>query len=1043
MVKNTKKQRRENENNRSKRFSATFIVVAILLLTLIPLTSAGFFDFLFGKNVDTVFDDFHVEGMKVHEFKVNGNKINKLKDTKDDVELESVFYDKGSGNVKQDIWVRNKKPYKRTVDILQTTEIFYDKVRWAGEEYYLTSTPVVFDSWIDKETGNLVIPNIFMDDIHNKRINYRDIAEKGGYATAYESGGKYYIDFRIDGLSLEANEEYYIDPIYTNSTKGFSTSPSGNANPGSVASNGTDYWVADRSDSFIYHYDSNGNNLTGGFSSDLSATTDITSIMVKNETSMWIQHNQAANAFLSEVEYDGTNLTGYFSLNENSMSGSYSYSNDTDIWIADTTDLWIYHLVNLVNQTTGDIGFDVNPSMDHPTGIAMTTSNNFYIRDATNNFMNHYISGVNQSDGFDLTQFGTGGSGGIWNVGNDLVIADDGDNFIYYLEVGELLTTTLNSPEDHFNSTLTEVEFNCSAITDTGLIHNISLWHNISGTFEANQTLDVSGSPAVDVNTTFNVSNIPFADGYNWNCESFSNNSVSSNASSNRTFSVKVFVENSQTFNSTTDEMANEAFSMNITTNGSTPTAKLYFDNVNIVDGTITAHGGNEFIVSATIPAIPIGSGSKNAYWELNIGDTLTNSTSNAITVRETILGICNATSTVSYMNYTFKDENNETGLNASIPTSTFNYWLGSPSVNKTLTFTDTTEQQSFAFCLSAVNRTLISDNRIQFEKTSWPQRVYDPETTSFTNVTTNETLYLLFSGDGIYVTFQVIDVAEQVIEGVFINASRIISGETTLLESGFTSVAGTLTLWLDPDFIYNFAYSASGYNQVSESFAPTNNEYTITLGTTPNVTQDYTRGITYQINPKTNPLFNETTYTFNFTLASSFWTVTDFGFVLKNATESLGSHIVSSNGGTATLDFSTTNQTELTMEFFWTINGTSNNGTSHWFVVSDAGDEWSIKIFFSDFTTYISSGLFGLGDFGLGIIIFLIVFLTTGLISWKFGIQNAAAISMVFFGLVLLFDVGLGLMSGLTPIGAIPYLPTIFCAIIMLALLVREGIKG
>ena len=45
------------------------------------------------------------------------------------------------------------------------------------------------------------------------------------------------------------------------------------------------------------------------------------------------------------------------------------------------------------------------------------------------------------------------------------------------------------------------------------------------------------------------------------------------------------------------------------------------------------------------------------------------------------------------------------------------------------------------------------------------------------------------YMGDGLYVTFQVINQAEQPLSGVFVNATRLINGIQTIFSSPFVSV--------------------------------------------------------------------------------------------------------------------------------------------------------------------------------------------------------------------------------------------------------------
>jgi len=95
-------------------------------------------------------------------------------------------------------------------------------------------------------------------------------------------------------------------------------------------------------------------------------------------------------------------------------------------------------------------------------------------------------------------------------------------------------TTSLISPVDYFNTSLNEVEFNCSStLNNFGNITNMTLWHNATGTWESNVTNAMGG---IDNSTIFNVS---FSDGsYLWGCEVWNNNSEFRFSDTNRTFTI-------------------------------------------------------------------------------------------------------------------------------------------------------------------------------------------------------------------------------------------------------------------------------------------------------------------------------------------------------------------------------------------------------------------------------------------------------------------------------------------------------------------------
>ena len=126
-------------------------------------------------------------------------------------------------------------------------------------------------------------------------------------------------------------------------------------------------------------------------------------------------------------------------------------------------------------------------------------------------------------------------------------------------------------------------------------------------------------------------------------------------------------------------------------------------------------------------------------------------------------------------------------------------------------------------------------------------------------------------------------------------------------------------------------------------------------------------------------------------------------------------------------------------MDIFWTINGNQTNATRLWAILDTTDEGFSINTFFNRLSTYLTSGLFGLTDFGLGIIVFTIILLTTGTISHKAQIRDPAGISMILFALVAFFDVGLGIMPN--PAGAVSNFPTILVGFIMSGLLFKEAI--
>src|SRR3989344_4799369 len=114
----------------------------------------------------------------------------------------------------------------------------------------------------------------------------------------------------------------------------------------------------------------------------------------------------------------------------------------------------------------------------------------------------------------------------VWSTNKTL-------NISIFSPIDNLPATTLISPINNSIDTDGSVIFNCSAVDDKKLI-NITLYHNLSGVWQANQTKNVSG---VSNSTTFTINNIPNGN-YAWNCLTYDNSSQSDFGNQNWSFAV-------------------------------------------------------------------------------------------------------------------------------------------------------------------------------------------------------------------------------------------------------------------------------------------------------------------------------------------------------------------------------------------------------------------------------------------------------------------------------------------------------------------------
>ena len=585
---------------------------------------------------------------------------------------------------------------------------------------------------------------------------------------------------------------------------------------------------------------------------------------------------------------------------------------------------------------------------------------------------------------------------------------------------------TLNSPINNFNTSNASINFNGTISVSSP--DNVTLFIDDVGN-ETNST-GILGD--------YIFTKIISQGSHTWNYESCNINGCDNGTE--RTFTITLFVENEVFFNASTFETASETFTTNITTNGTAPTsASLIYNGTEFTGATITSLGENDYNISRTID-IPLINGDNTPFhFNFSIASTEVSTNNRDQSVNLTTFEFCETGQQPTYINFTFTNETiAEEAINAEIDT-TWNFWLGSGSIIDSLSFTNTTENLNYGFCLtSGGNRTLNANVTMTYNNNLSQQRNF-ADLFVLTNTTTTQNLFLLPTADGIFVTFQVINPASQIIQGVSSNVTK----GGTLISSGITDDAGLITYFLDPDTSYVFSFSKEGFTTVIITLVPTQNSFTIVMGTTVTISQfDTTRGISYQIKPIDLTLINGTLVNFNLTLNSTFHLLEQFGFVLKNSTGTVFNVTTSTTdtGGFLSQTLDTGNNTDIVMEIFWTITGNQTNVTRIWLVFNLENEGFSVLTFFNDLTTFTNSDLFGLNDFGLGIIIFLIILVSTGVVSFKYGITSPPGISIIVFSLVAFFDVALGIMPN--PINAVPNFPTIFVGIIFLGVLYSEVIR-
>ncbi|MCD6300577.1 MAG: hypothetical protein J7L82_00720 [Staphylothermus sp.] len=712
------------------------------------------------------------------------------------------------------------------------------------------------------------------------------------------------------------------------------------------------------------------------------------------------------------------NFTGTEYVNINNVILNYTTST-FNFWINTNTTI---RGTMLGNDQTGK-NDDVNFELDDGTG-GCAAGELLFSRQDTDNGLNYEICSdgiVNDGDWHMIS--------GIFNTTGmfmyvDAVIQSDTDSF---------WEASTNQGLWVFGSNgLALLNRNYTGLLDEVGIFNVSLNHtNVQNLYNEG----VGSRPISVINTTEIFTNKISCDTL-WNIKACYSDDSCEFAVNNYTI---IYLENNMTYDSSTYETDTSTFQINFTNSS-------LINNVNLVyNGTdySTTKSGNNYSKTIDIPVY--GGQNISWYWEINYDGDIANTNELNQSILSTIFTLCNATYPTPFLNISFQDEGNFSSINGAISLAEFTYYLGSGTVTKSYQYINNTENQQYGFCVSPDTETLNVDSRIQYSSTNYPQRIWNPEVTEYNSTLTEQVLYLLSTSDGIYVTFQVINSANQVISGVDVTAIREIEGTDVTVGHGTTSSDGTITFWLNPDFEHNITFVKSGFDTYSTIFAPTQSVYTITMGETTTSSPSHIRGMTSRVMPTDTSLKNDTIYLFGVQVNSTYWDMTSFGFNLRlpNGTIITGDTSAIS-GDILTINYDVNNQTRIYLDYFWLINSTYTNYTVAWNVYNTEYTGWSISTFFTDLTLYINSDIFGLDDFGRSLIIFFILFLTIGTLTYKYGVSSPVFLASIIFGVVFFFDVGINLIPDIAlPNGnVIPNILTFIAGLILTIVIFREVVQ-
>jgi len=560
------------------------------------------------------------------------------------------------------------------------------------------------------------------------------------------------------------------------------------------------------------------------------------------------------------------------------------------------------------------------------------------------------------------------------------------------------ITTNLISPVNQTNISTTSQNFVCNAsLVSNATVTNLTfyMWNSTAlYNYSINTTvLNASNE------TSWTISNIP-DNTYDWNCYVYDSANNISDWGVNRTIMIDTTAPMINLIDPVDNTLyKNDTLYLNITYTEANPNTYLY----SLDGGTNTSFTPNTTItptrrISNITACMNDTSGNANcsATAEFYVGQIIRCNTSPL-----------NQTS----LNFTLKDEGNSSLVNGSVDLDV-TYWISNISINTTYAYVTPSPNPhtDFDFCIYPKWSSITSNYVISFSADGYPQRSYSTTSLALSNTTINQNLYLLKTADGMYVRFVTIDAYSNSITGVSAlmeKAMQSLGGTYVAIEKEITDSSGMATFWVNPDSTYKFTFAKTGYETQTLTIRPTSTEiYYITMGegVDVDINESVWYGITYSISPFESLLSNDTSHTFWFNISSSTSSLSNYWMGIYNASDYLlgaasgttitgGNLSVTTNIGAGDYVYGIYN---------FTVNNTIKEMTKIWKIEFYFEGNYSILVFFEDFKAMTVGGF---DSFTRILIVFVVIFVITCILSYKVGIYSAKGIVGTVMVLVTLFS--------------------------------------
>lgn len=382
-------------------------------------------------------------------------------------------------------------------------------------------------------------------------------------------------------------------------------------------------------------------------------------------------------------------------------------------------------------------------------------------------------------------------------------------------------TVSLNSPVDGAKIIFGNNTFNCSAAGNGVNVSNISIFHNITGTWALNFT-NINPTNASSYSTLFGIDyGVPKV--FDWTCQACFGDGSCAFALSNRTINYTGFADNGITYNPVSSSGNTEAFSWNVSISPSDTLSSAIFRYAGVsYPASILSEGGGNYLIFRAIN-VPTTQANYTFNFSLVASSGTYNSETKGQYVYNTLIDNC-STYTNSLLNFTMLDEETLLPINGTIEVTTNLYIPNTPILSATYnTSLNYVNGFKSGICINNItNNYTLSYTIKHYGNSSYFKKYRTIQSQLISNVTVpqNITLYNLLTTSGFAFTISITGTTSTT--GLLVEAQKqyVAQNQFILIESAVTDSNSNVILHLIPQSeVYTFVVSLNGV--VLGSFTP------------------------------------------------------------------------------------------------------------------------------------------------------------------------------------------------------------------------------